>query len=696
MAVLTSRGVKDELLDLNGTRKAIENAESRALSDHKKFDAKGGRRNNREYAQALHREADQLYRSGDYETALVLYHRAANLYPRDSSHCVAAGRTAATISSCNNPPKALRKVLTGTDATERLTLALCPETTAIVVNEKLKKSPVSSSVTELLGYFDNHKSYWQTLPTAKISNTQLARSKMMVKQLNNLAETSLQNLQTSFDSGKMSSALKIAQDLLILSGGFPDPTRYQIAAYHYLSMIHVALGRHDRAVCNSSRLVRLSKVTGDIVQICRSLVTLGKVHLSFGHLEAAAKAWEHLSKDLKEPIPLAWIRHEIGRCHLETGKYEKAMEMGFRCVQAAIKGKSKKWMLYGKLLIGQSLAKLGRFVEALEELQVAAKITEEEGDTPLLSYIRDLIDQMAHVLHSIPLENNCWEMVETRISSQEEKDKNIEELQTSLFVSCEETVITTMFSQRQVITKHQDDDSSDEEMASLDANEEITMHSGNTASFVQSYRESTARSDPEEEDVEQECSTFRVTNKDLSSSSTSSLSSSSSFSSKNDINSVEKEEDTEETENLEEGNAMIRESDSKVSLKSGDTSVTYVIEEKSRLEEGKRAENEDEEEEDLRTVRYSDKIREEREDMLNALRVVKELDEKNEVELLEMLRELLVTEGTDRSLDLGNSGDGFQTPRSGRQNEIVANRPVLRTSLPQTPRKCDADGDFQE
>ncbi|KOC64784.1 Tetratricopeptide repeat protein 25 [Habropoda laboriosa] len=619
MAVLTSIGLKDDLPDLNDTRKAIENAESRALLDHRKFDSKVPLKNNREYAQALHREADQL---GDYETALVLYHRAANLYPRDSSHCVAARRTAATISSCNNPSKALPKVLPGLGAADRLTIALCPETAAIMVNEKLKKSPVPSSVTELLGYFDNHKSYWKTLPSSRISNTQLARSKMMIKQLNNLAESSLKNLQASFDSGKMSTALKTAQDLLELSAGFPDPTRYQIAAYHYLSMIHVALGRHDRAVCNSSRLVRLSKGTGDVIQICRSLVTLGKVHLSFGHLEAAAKAWEHLSKDLKESIPVAWIHHEIGRCYLETGKYEKAMEMGVRCVQAAVKGKSKKWMLCGKLLIGQSLAKLGRFLESLEELQVAAKITEEEGDTPLLSYIRDLIDQVARLLRPIPFEKNCSKVTEARItSSQEENDKNEEELRTSLFVSCEETVITTMFSQRRVITKRRND-SSDEEEASVDGDEQITTYSGNTANLMQSYRESAAPSDLEDE---QGGSTFRVANEEeVSSSSTSLLSSSSSSSSKNDIESTEREEEAE---------------------------------------------------------------------ILEEINTLNQLGEKDEVELLEMVR-FLVTDGEG----LGNSGDGFQTPRSGRdrENEVGVSRACLRTSLPATPRKCDADGDFQD
>lgn len=41
--------------------------------------------------------------------------------------------------------------------------------------------------------------------------------------------------------------------------------------------------------------------------------------------------------------------------------------------------------------------------EALEELRNAAKISEEEGDTPTLSYIRDLIEQLTRALREVTL-----------------------------------------------------------------------------------------------------------------------------------------------------------------------------------------------------------------------------------------------------------------------------------------------------
>ncbi|XP_043255127.1 outer dynein arm-docking complex subunit 4-like [Colletes gigas] len=354
MAVLAGRVLKGELVDLNETRKTVENAENRARQE-RNSEAKSCRR---ELAQALHREADRLHHSGDYESALVLYHRAANLFPRDSSHSVAARRTTATISSCNNPSKALRRVLSNARTDERLTVTLCPETAVLQANDKLKKSPDPSTVVEALGYFDDHKRFWKTVPSPRPSSVQLARSKTMLRQLNNLANAYLDNLKSCFESGKMAASLKIAQELLVLSEGLQDPSRYQIGSYHYLSLIHVSLGRHDRAAWNVSRLVRLSKSTGDVVQFCRALVTLGKVHLSFGHLHAAARAWEHLARGLREPIPVAWIRHEIGRCYLETGRHGLALEMATRCIEAASKGNSEKWMLHGRLLLGQLTRKV--------------------------------------------------------------------------------------------------------------------------------------------------------------------------------------------------------------------------------------------------------------------------------------------------------------------------------------------------
>ncbi|CAD1473773.1 unnamed protein product [Heterotrigona itama] len=578
MAVLARRGLTDDLEDLNDTRKTVENAENRARL---RRDGQLAWKNNREYAQALHREADQLYRSGDYESALVLYHRAGNLYPRDSSHGAAARRTVATISCCNNPAKALRN-FSSCSSGERLTIALCPETAAITANQRLNKSPEPASIHQVLAYFDDHKSYWKSLPSPGVCNTQLARTKMTSKQLNSLAEATLKNLEASFESGKLSAALKITQELLALSDGFQDPGRYQIAAYHYLSFIHVSMGRHDRAVRSASRLIRLSKSTENVAQVCRSLATLGKVHLSFGHLDAAAKAWQHLAKSLSKPIPVAWIRHEIGRCYLETGRYEKAVQMGFDCVDAATKANSSKWTLNGRLLIGQSLAKLGRFVESLEELQIAAKITEEEGDTPMLSYIRRLIDQVARAVR--------------------ESVRSVEEAKPT----------TTTFSRKREATTERPGSKGDaDKMPDLDRAEIVEIEKRKKTRKRGRRRRRRRRKK-------------RVSSASSSSSSLLSV----------------QQDDCQ----------LKRENSSDVSLRSGNTATDGGFSELLEYEE-------------------------QRDDMLNALRVIEELGKKDEVELLQMLRDMLLP--TEEQRDFGDSG--------------VPQRNEVATSLPSSPRKRHAD-----
>ncbi|XP_011694490.1 PREDICTED: tetratricopeptide repeat protein 25-like [Wasmannia auropunctata] len=337
-------------------RQTVESAESRARLQIKTSATKLSRGNNRQYAQALHRQADELCQRGEYESALVLYHRAATVCPHDSSHSVAARRTAATISSWNNSEKSSSR----DDAISRVTSS--HESVALKARDTTKSFNDLSIIPDVLRYLDSHKK-----PSYKISpalgslTSKLIRSRTMLKHVNSRANAMLKNLKVNFNAGKMKTSLRLAEDLLALSSHSDDPRRHRIPAYRYLSLIHAALGRHDRACSNVAMMVRLSKGANDPVVLSHALVTLGEVHLSFGHLEAAARALENLSIHVGHPVPRAWVHHEIGRCHLETGKYVKALRKATRCRECAEEASSKKWTFHADLLRAQCLAMLGRF-----------------------------------------------------------------------------------------------------------------------------------------------------------------------------------------------------------------------------------------------------------------------------------------------------------------------------------------------
>lgn len=76
---------------------------------------------------------------------------------------------------------------------------------------------------------------------------------------------------------------------------------------------------------------------------------------------------------------------------------------------------SKKWILRGQLLSGQSLLKLGRLAEAVGALKTAARIAEEEkveeeeegaSDQSILLYVQSLIDQVTCLLRRLNRERD--------------------------------------------------------------------------------------------------------------------------------------------------------------------------------------------------------------------------------------------------------------------------------------------------
>ncbi len=56
----------------------------------------------------------------------------------------------------------------------------------------------------------------------------------------------------------------------------------------------------------------------------------------------------------KSPLESTWLYHEIGRCHLELGNYEKAKEYGEKSLASAQEADDPVWQLNATVLIAQA------------------------------------------------------------------------------------------------------------------------------------------------------------------------------------------------------------------------------------------------------------------------------------------------------------------------------------------------------
>ena len=75
----------------------------------------------------------------------------------------------------------------------------------------------------------------------------------------------------------------------------------------------------------------------------------------------------------------AWLYHEIGRCHLEMGRYEVSKDYGQKSLECAEKINDEVWQLNATVLIAQSEAKMGtaeNLTSAIENFKKAHAMTE--------------------------------------------------------------------------------------------------------------------------------------------------------------------------------------------------------------------------------------------------------------------------------------------------------------------------------
>ncbi|XP_046493026.1 outer dynein arm-docking complex subunit 4 [Neodiprion pinetum] len=392
----------------------IAHAEARARIRQRRNGSRLLRGTDRQFAEALHREADNLHYKGDYETALVLYHRAASVCPRDSSHGVAARRTAAAINALTHPSKALNMLLPKTKNGAQQAAVICPESAALRASRILAESsdPVSV-VPQILGFFDKRTDFWrtpkpQTPPQPRRNVTTVERRAVTVTE-------GIRRMEMALKNGDLVTVLRIGDEVRInLDHDFyTDSTtllRCQATTNRLITLAYLALKRHDRATAAAAKMTRAASAIDVPLLMTQALVTLGKVHLTFGHLNAAARAWERLIPYVYEPIPRAWLLHEIGRCHLESGNHRKAVELATRCLDTAEAAGSEKWTFHGRLLLGQSLTQLGRIAEAATVLRSLESAGEEAGDAHTLAYVRELIKRLALASDRQTRSANCLQI----------------------------------------------------------------------------------------------------------------------------------------------------------------------------------------------------------------------------------------------------------------------------------------------
>lgn len=121
----------------------------------------------------------------------------------------------------------------------------------------------------------------------------------MLRQLDRCVRSTHKELESAYEAGDCAAVHSLSNELVNLVSLTEQPTRNQMETYRYLAMTQVAVRRHDRAVDLATKMIFLARTCNDVELMVQALVTLGKVHLSFGHVQVLVRAWQQLLPDIQ-------------------------------------------------------------------------------------------------------------------------------------------------------------------------------------------------------------------------------------------------------------------------------------------------------------------------------------------------------------------------------------------------------------
>jgi len=160
------------------------------------------------------------------------------------------------------------------------------------------------------------------------------------------------------------------------------PNRQEVVANLHSSIgnAHLEMGQHAKALEHHNKDLEIAKQHEIEDARSRALDNLGRVHARTGNFEKAIEVWDEKLPMSQSPLETTWLCHEIGRCHLEMARSQQAFEYGEKSLTAAKEADDQLWQLNASVLIAQSQVKLGDLQAALDSFEASSEMAKSQGD----------------------------------------------------------------------------------------------------------------------------------------------------------------------------------------------------------------------------------------------------------------------------------------------------------------------------
>uniref|UniRef100_A0A8B9FEN1 Outer dynein arm-docking complex subunit 4 n=1 Tax=Amazona collaria TaxID=241587 RepID=A0A8B9FEN1_9PSIT len=395
-------------LRLGDTHNSLQDAEA-SLQDDKTF------------SKGLYQKAEALYTMGDFEFALVFYHRGYRLRPELHKFRLGIEKCQEAIINCIGAPSSVKLENKG-NLCFVSKQAECKQKVQIKLakNQKWTKNqkPVRNPKTEreLLGelyadkaylekllhdkdlmesstqqgvkvkdlvlggisYLETRSEFWQQQKPiyARVRERKLRQQrwtrdkKQKPLEVGRYVGKAMEDIDMLLSSDSPEESCKKAKRVLRKVQGWSEdelPNRNELIAdlYSRIGKAQLEMGQMEAALQSHQMDLEFARQHDLPDAVSRALDNIGRVYASTRRFQPAIDTWEKKIPMVKSNLEKTWLFHEIGRCYLELDKAKAAQTYGQQSLQAADEEGDAEWQLRAMILVAQAQVRLKDYRPAI-------------------------------------------------------------------------------------------------------------------------------------------------------------------------------------------------------------------------------------------------------------------------------------------------------------------------------------------
>ncbi|XP_054657376.1 outer dynein arm-docking complex subunit 4 [Grus americana] len=427
-------------LKLGDTENSLKDAEA-SLQDDKTF------------SKGLYQKAETLYTMGDFEFALVFYHRGYRLRPELQEFKLGIEKSQEAIVNCIGSPSSVKlenkedlcfisRQAESKKANQKAQIKLTkdqkwtrkqepvrnPKTERQLLGElyadkayleKLLKDKdlmesstkqgikIADLVLSGIAYLDTRSEFWQQQKPiyARVRERKLRQQRWIRDKKRKPAEVgryivkSMEDIDMLLTGDCPEESCKKAQRVLKRIQGWSDdevPNKNELIGnlHSCIGNAQLEMGQVEAALQSHKMDLEFARQNNLPDAVSRALDNIGRVYARIGKFQQAIDTWEEKIPMAKSSLEKTWLFHEVGRCYLELNKAEAAQNYGQKSLQSADEEGDVEWQLHATVLVAQAQVKLNDYWSAImnfeKALEKAKLIHNEAAQKAIINSLDDV------------------------------------------------------------------------------------------------------------------------------------------------------------------------------------------------------------------------------------------------------------------------------------------------------------------